>query len=68
LVVGAERLICFAQVTCHGFRFDLLRTGDVPWIPLWSMTDEMVVAYLPGVKNCFVDISMDVSIQLIDKE
>jgi hypothetical protein len=40
----------------------------VPWIPLWSMTDEMVVAYLPNVKGVFVDITMDISIQLIYKE
>jgi peptide/nickel transport system substrate-binding protein len=46
----------------------ILSTQDVPWIPLWSMTDEMVVAYLPNVKGVFVDITMDISIQLIYKE
>jgi peptide/nickel transport system substrate-binding protein len=46
----------------------ILSTQDVPWIPLWSMTDEMVVAYLPNVKGVFVDITMDISIQLIYKD
>lgn len=46
----------------------ILSTQDVPWIPLWSMTDEMVAAYLPNVKGVFVDITMDISIQLIYKD
>ena len=46
----------------------ILSTQDVPWIPLWSMTDEMVVAYLPGVQNAFVDITMDITVPLIYKE
>ncbi|MBN1859671.1 peptide ABC transporter substrate-binding protein [Candidatus Bipolaricaulota bacterium] len=46
----------------------ILSTQDVPWIPLWSMTDEMVAAWLPGVHGVFVDITMDISVPRIYKE
>ncbi len=46
----------------------ILSTQDVPWIPLWSMTDEMIAAWRPGVHGVFVDITMDISVPLIYKD
>jgi len=46
----------------------ILSTQDVPWIPLWSMTDEMVAAWLPGVQNVKVFITMDIDVPMIYKE
>ena len=46
----------------------ILSTQDVPWIPLWSMTDEMIAAWLPGVQGVFVDITMDITVPNIWKE
>jgi len=46
----------------------ILSTQDVPWIPLWSMTDEMVAAWLPGVQNVYVYITMDIDVPTIYKE
>jgi len=46
----------------------ILSTQDVPWIPLWSMTDEMIAAWLPGVQGVFVDITMDITVANIWKE
>jgi len=40
----------------------ILSTQDVPWIPLWSMTDEMVTARLPGVQGLKLDVTMDIDI------
>jgi len=46
----------------------ILSTQDVPWIPLWSMTDEMIAAWLPGVQGVRVDITMDITIADIYKD
>ncbi len=46
----------------------ILSTQDVPWIPLWSMTDEMIAAWLPNVKGVQVDITMDITVANIFKE
>jgi len=46
----------------------ILSVQDVPWIPLWGMTDEMVVAYLPDVHGVHLDITMDISIWNIYKD
>ena len=48
--------------------YQILSTLDVPWIPLWSMTDEMVTARWPYVKGLYLDVSMDVRIYKIYKE
>ncbi len=45
----------------------ILSTQDVPWIPLWSMTDEMVTARLPGVQGLKLDVTMDIDIWNIFK-
>jgi len=41
---------------------------DVPWIPLWAMTDEMVMAWLPNVHGCSLNITMDIHIDRIWKD
>jgi peptide/nickel transport system substrate-binding protein len=46
----------------------ILSVQDVPWIPLWAMTDEMVIAALPGVHGATLDITMDISIWNIYKD
>ncbi len=46
----------------------ILSTNDVPWVPLWSMTDEMVTARQPNVKGVKLTITMDISTYLIYKE
>ena len=46
----------------------LLSVQDVPWIPLWSMTDEMVVAWRPNVHGAYLDITMDIRIARIWKD
>jgi peptide/nickel transport system substrate-binding protein len=46
----------------------ILSVQDVPWIPLWAMTDEMVIATLPGVHNATLDITMDIHIWQIYKD
>jgi peptide/nickel transport system substrate-binding protein len=46
----------------------VLSTQDVPWIPLWSMTDEMIAAWLPNVHGVYVDITMDITVADIYKE
>jgi peptide/nickel transport system substrate-binding protein len=45
----------------------ILSTYDVPWIPLWSMTDEMVTARQPDVKGLKLDVTMDIDIWNISK-
>jgi peptide/nickel transport system substrate-binding protein len=45
----------------------ILSTQDVPWIPLWSMTDEMVTARLPNVHGLKLDVTMDIDIWNIYK-
>ena len=46
----------------------ILSTQDVMWIPLWSMAEEMIAAWLPGVEGVRVDITMDITIADIYKE
>ena len=46
----------------------ILSVQDVPWIPLWAMTDEMVIATLPGVHGATLDITMDICIWNIYKD
>jgi len=46
----------------------MLSVQDVPWIPLWAMTDEMVMAWLPNVHGCTLNITMDVRCELIWKD
>ncbi|MCK4356715.1 hypothetical protein KAW44_06510, partial [Candidatus Bipolaricaulota bacterium] len=46
----------------------MLSVQDVPFIPLWGMTDEMVVAYQPNVHGVHLDITMDICIWNIYKE
>lgn len=46
----------------------ILSTQDVMWIPLWGMTDEMVLAWQKGVHGCKLDITMDVNLYLIYKD
>ena len=46
----------------------ILSTQDVPWIPLWAMTDEMIAAWLPGVQGVHVYITMDINVPDIYKE
>jgi len=46
----------------------ILSTQDVPWIPLWSMTDEMIAAWLPNVHGVEVFITMDIDIAGIYKD
>jgi peptide/nickel transport system substrate-binding protein len=42
----------------------MLSVQDVPWIPLWAMTDEMVLAWRTNVHGCSLNITMDVHIDL----
>ncbi|MFO8034296.1 MAG: ABC transporter substrate-binding protein [Candidatus Bipolaricaulota bacterium] len=46
----------------------MLSAYDVPWIPLWSMTDEMVVVTLPGVEGAFLDLTMDLRLSLLERK
>jgi len=46
----------------------ILSTIDVPWVPLWSMTDEMVTARRANVKGLSLDITMDINVYRIYKE
>ena len=46
----------------------ILSAYDVPWIPLWSMADEMVVATVPGVHGAFLDLTMDLRLKLLYKD
>jgi peptide/nickel transport system substrate-binding protein len=46
----------------------ILSTQDVPWIPLWSMTDEMIAAWLPNVHGVHVYITMDIELGAIYKD
>ncbi len=46
----------------------ILSTQDVPWIPLWSMTDEMIAAWLPNVHGVHVYITMDIEVGAIYKD
>jgi len=46
----------------------ILSTQDVPWIPLWSMTDEMVTARRPYVHGLKLDVTMDIDIWNIYKD
>ena len=46
----------------------VLSTQDVMWIPLWSMTDEMIAAWLPNVQGVAIPITMDLDISLIYKD
>ena len=48
--------------------YQVLTTQDVPFIPLWAMTDEVVTARWPNVKGVLLDITMDVRIWNIYKE
>jgi len=46
----------------------ILTAQDVPFLPLWAMTYEMVTARLPNVKGLFIDPSMNIHIAGIWKE
>ncbi len=46
----------------------ILSVQDVPWIPLWAMTDEMIAAWLPGVHGVHVAITMDITVADIYKD
>ncbi len=46
----------------------ILSVQDVPFIPLWAMTDEMVLGWRVGVKGAKLDITMDVRVEDIYKE
>jgi len=46
----------------------VLSTQDVPWIPLWAMTDEMIAAWLPNVHGVKVSITMDIEVSAIYKD
>ncbi len=46
----------------------ILSTQDVMWIPLWAMTDEMVLGWRKGVHGASLDITMDVNNYLVWKE
>jgi len=46
----------------------ILSAQDVPWIPLWAMTDEMIAAWLPNVQGVHVYITMDINVPDIYKE
>ena len=46
----------------------ILAAQDVPFLPLWGMTYEMVTARLPNVKGLFIDPSMNIHIGGIWKE
>jgi len=46
----------------------MLSVQDVPWIPLWAMTDEMVMAWRTNVHGCSLNITMDVHIDRIWKD
>lgn len=45
----------------------ILSAYDVPWIPLWSMADEMVVVTKKGVQGAFLDLTMDLRLHLLSK-
>jgi len=47
--------------------FQILSTQDVPWIPMWSMTDEMVLATRTNVRGHFMDLTMECLDYLIYK-
>ncbi len=46
----------------------ILSTQDVPWVPLWSISTDMVAAWLPGVEGVYVDITMDFYLPAIYKQ
>jgi peptide/nickel transport system substrate-binding protein len=46
----------------------VLSVQDVPWIPLWAMTDEMVLAWRTNVHGCSLNITMDIHIDRIWKD
>ncbi len=46
----------------------VLSAQDVMWIPLWSMAEEMIAAWLPDVHGVQVDITMDITVANIYKE
>jgi len=46
----------------------VMSAQDVPFIPLWTMTDEMVIATLPGVHGATVNITMDIQLWNIYKD
>lgn len=46
----------------------ILSVQDVMWIPLWAMTDEMVIAWLPNVHGVTLNITMDVHTYRIWKD
>jgi ABC-type transport system substrate-binding protein len=46
----------------------VLSAQDVPWIPLWAMTDEMIAAWLPNVHGVRVSITMDIEVSAIYKD
>ncbi|HUT87134.1 MAG TPA: ABC transporter substrate-binding protein [Candidatus Heimdallarchaeota archaeon] len=46
----------------------ILSVQDVPFIPLWAMTDEMVLGWRKGVHGAKLDITMDVRVDLIYKD
>lgn len=48
--------------------FQIMSTQDVPWIPMWSMTDEMILAARNNVRGAFLDLSMDIYVSGIYKE
>lgn len=46
----------------------ILSAQDVPWIPLWAMTDEMVIAMRTNVHGAFLNVTMDIYLWDIYKE
>ncbi len=46
----------------------IMSAHDVPFIPLWAMTDEMVIASLPGVHGATLNITMDIQLWNIYKD
>ena len=46
----------------------ILSAQDVPWIPLWSMTNEMVIATRKNITGATLNITMDIQIWNIVKQ
>jgi ABC-type transport system substrate-binding protein len=46
----------------------ILSTQDVPWIPLWSMTDEMITGRHANVHGLKLDVRMTIAIWNIYKD
>ncbi len=46
----------------------ILSVHDVPFIPLWGTTDEMVIASLPNVHGATLNVTMDIQLWNIYKD